>query len=260
MLLSAKKLYFGIAAVYLVLSVLLVKGATIGANSNSLKQAVSTDSGVGTGFLAYALLLSGSGNGSNQVSGVYQILLAVVVSLAFIWTFRQTLTSSTLPRIRDGFYRGMYPIIPVLLVLLVIGLQLIPMVLGTGLYSLVVSSGIASTLIERTFWGLAAGLLAAISVYLTISSLFAVYIAALPDVVPMQALRSARELVRFRRWIVLRKLLFLPAILTVVSMIIMIPLLLTLTGLASYVFFVLSILGLPVVHAYMYTLYRELLK
>ena len=53
--------------------------------------------------------------------------------------------------------------------------------------------------------------------------MFALYIVTLPDMTPMKALRSARELVRYRRWTVLRKVLFLPLMLLVVAAIIMVP-------------------------------------
>jgi uncharacterized membrane protein YoaK (UPF0700 family) len=92
------------------------------------------------------------------------------------------------------------------------------------------------------------------------SSLFALYIVTLPDMTPFKALRSARELVRHRRWTVLRKILFLPIILLVVAAIIMLPIIIWLTSLAQWVFFLLTMFALVAANAYMYTLYRELLN
>jgi hypothetical protein len=92
------------------------------------------------------------------------------------------------------------------------------------------------------------------------SSLFALYIVTLPDMTPMKALRSARELVRHRRWTVLRKILCLPLILLVAGAVIMLPIIIVLTPLAQWVFFLLTMLALVAAHAYMYTLYRELLN
>ena len=91
------------------------------------------------------------------------------------------------------------------------------------------------------------------------SSLFALYIVTLPNVTPMKALRSARQLVLHRRFLVLRKILFMPLALLVLGAIIMIPLIIFLTFAAEWIFFLLSMFVLTVVHAYMYTLYRELL-
>ncbi len=50
-------------------------------------------------------------------------------------------------------------------------------------------------------------LLAMLTLIYVKSSLFALYIVTLPDMTPMKALRSARELARYRRWTVLRKIL-----------------------------------------------------
>jgi phosphatidylglycerophosphate synthase len=76
---------------------------------------------------------------------------------------------------------------------------------------------------------------------------------------PMKALRSARELVMHRRWEVLRKLIFLPIALIIIATIIMIPLLLIATPVAVWIFFIMTVAGLVVIHSYVYALYRELL-
>ena len=89
----------------------------------------------------------------------------------------------------------MYPLIPFILVLLVCCLQLLPLIIGSSLYSLVVSNGIAVQPIEKFVWALLFASLALLSLYMITSSLFALYISTLPDMTPMKALRSARELV-----------------------------------------------------------------
>jgi uncharacterized membrane protein len=81
----------------------------------------------------------------------------------------------------------------------------------------------------------------------------------LPDMTPMKAIRSARGLVKSRRWLVLRKILFLPLVLFILAGVIMLPFLLAVASIASWVFFVLSICTLAIVNSYMYALYRELI-
>jgi hypothetical protein len=87
----------------------------------------------------------------------------------------------------------------------------------------------------------------------------ALYIVTLPDMTPMQALKAARALVRYRRWVVLRKVLFLPLALLLIGALIVIPFALYVTPVAPLVFFVLTIIALAVLHSYMYLLYRQLL-
>jgi sterol desaturase/sphingolipid hydroxylase (fatty acid hydroxylase superfamily) len=144
-------------------------------------------------------------------------------------------------------------------VLLVIGLQLIPLIIGSTLYSLVIGNAIAVTLLEKLFWLFVFIALACLSLYFLSSSVFAVYIVTLPDMTPIKALRSARELVKDRRLQVIRKVLWLPILLLLASSLIMLPIILWITALAQIVFFILSMLVLIVVHTYMYSLYRELL-
>jgi hypothetical protein len=150
--------------------------------------------------------------------------------------------------------------VPFVLVLLVIGLQLLPLVIGSAVYATVISNGIAVHAVERLFWLVIFLLLAAASLYLICSSLFALYIVTLPDMTPMKALRSARQLVRHRRLSILRKVLWLLLLLLIASAIIMLPIIVWLTPLAQWIFFLLTVFGLAAAHAYLYTLYRELLN
>ena len=91
------------------------------------------------------------------------------------------------------------------------------------------------------------------------ASLFALYIVTLPDMTPWKSLQSAKEIVHGRRGRVFLKLLFLPLALIVCAGVIMIPLSLLLTPIAPYVFFVLTIVAIGLVHSYMYAVYRELI-
>ena len=85
------------------------------------------------------------------------------------------------------------------------------------------------------------------------SSLFALYIVTLPDMTPLKALRSARQLVRYRRPLVFRKLLYLPVALLVIASVIMIPVIALIAPAAPWVLFVLAIGALITAHTYMYT-------
>jgi hypothetical protein len=258
-----KWIFGGIALVYAVLSLILVQGLAGGTDVTSLKNNLNHAFSGNLGSLAsalsvFAVLVGSSGNGSSQAAGGYQLSLAIVTSLAVIWALRQVLAGKTI-RIRDAYYRGMYPLIPFVLVLLIIGLQLLPFVIGSTLYSLVVTNGIAVNTLERIGWLLLFVATMAWSIYMISSSLFALYIVTLPDMTPLKAVRSARGLVKNRRWAIILRLIFLPVILLVIAAIIMVPVIIVLTVLAKWVFFLLTMLVLVVVHGYIYTLYRELL-
>jgi len=180
------------------------------------------------------------------------------MSLVIIWALRQVLAGHAI-RARDAFYKGTYPLIQFILVLLVIGLQLVPMLLGSWLYGAIINNGIAYTSFEKLIWLIVLILSVLISLYLISSSIFALYIVTLPDMTPLKALRSAKKLVKNRRWLALRKVLFLPLAILLLGAVVMIPLILILTAMAEWIFFALSLVTLLVAHSYMYSLYRELL-
>jgi hypothetical protein len=257
-------LFLGLVVVYGILDILLVRGFSGGVNVNSLKHQLSQSQGSKVGQLGLSfsvfinLLTSSSSSSTNSGSGAYQLFLGLIISLATIWMLRQTTAGEPI-RFRNAFYKGMYPLIPFILVLLVVLLQTVPFLIGGGLYDLVVTNGIAVHLAEELLWGLLFAVLTFISVYMLCSSLFALYIVTLPDMTPIKALRSARQLVRYRRLSVFRKLLYLPIALLVVASVIMIPVIAFLAPAAPWVLFVLAIAALVSSHAYMYTLYRELL-
>jgi hypothetical protein len=259
-----KGLFIGITLVYGLLNVLLAQGLSGGTDVSTLKNTLNQVftghlGGLASGLSIFVVLVGSAGNNSSPTAGAYQLFLALIASLAIIWALRQVLADARI-RIRDSYYRGMYPLIPFILVLMVVGLQLIPLLIGSSLYSLVTTNGIAVLFVEKLVWALLFAVLALLSLYMISSSVFALYIVTLPDMTPLKALRSARELVRYRRWTCLRKILALPFILLIVAAIIMLPIIIWLTPLAQYVFFLLTMFSLVGIHAYMYTLYRELLN
>jgi hypothetical protein len=258
------RLFLTVVAIYAVLNVAFVQGFQFAMGGvtdvkATLDELFSGGWGQFTnGLMIFALLLGSVGNTSDPTASLYQLILTVMVSLAMIWLLRQVYAGHKV-RARDGFYRGMTPLVSFILVLLVIVLQLIPIAVGLGLYTTVMSSGIAATAVEQLLWALLASLLALLSLYMVSSSLFALYIVTLPDMTPMRALRSARQLVAYRRWTVMRKVLFLPLALVVMAGAIVLPFILFVTPVAPWAFLLLTMFFIPVAHSYLYALYRAML-
>lgn len=255
------RLFAGIMLVYGLLNVLLVQsfaGTDVAQTKDSLGGLVEGKfSQVISSAMLFAYMASTSGNINSSVAGAYQLFLTVTTSLALVWALRQVYAQKKV-RIRDAFYRGMYPLVPFLLVVLLASIQLLPIVLGGYLYNLA-TEGIAASAIESLLWGVVFFFLALISLYMLSATIFALYVACLPDVEPGQALGSARELVEYRRWAVMRRVIFLPIFLLVLSGVVVIPLVYVAPVIAGIAFFVVSMTGLPIIHSYLYRLYRELL-
>jgi len=246
-----KLLFLGITAVYAALNIVLVQNVLTNRIIGSLENH-TINAGV-SGFFT----LLGSGSSSNG-QGSFQFILFVIASLATIWALRQV-SAGHEPGIKQTYYKGMYPLVPFMLVLLVIGVELLPLSLGAALYSIIISNDIAVNVIEKGFWALVFAGFAAVTLYLIASSLIAAYIVTLADMTPLKALRAARDLTRYRRWVVLRKILFLPLALLLIAAIIIVPVIIILPAIAQVTFFILSMLALTIGHSYLYTLYRELI-
>ncbi len=257
------KVFLGVVLIYGVLNATLVQGFNAAGNLEQTKDGLSQTFGgnwgeLGSSLAVFFYMLGSSGNTTNPTAGAYQFMLVFVVSLALIWLLRQAYAENKV-RMRDGFYEGMAPLVKFLLVAVVIFLQIIPMAVGLGLYTLAVGGQIATMFVEQILWAFFALVTAIISLYMVSSSVFALYIVTLPEMTPLKALRSARELSANRRWSVLRKFFFLPVALLVMAAVIGFPVILFATPLAAWIFFALAMLLLPVVHSYLYTLYRAML-
>jgi hypothetical protein len=59
---------------------------------------------------------------------------------------------------------------------------------------------------------------------------------------------------------VLGRIICLPLLLLLVAAVVMLPIIIVVAPLARWMFFLLSICALTVINAYMYTLYRELIR
>jgi hypothetical protein len=258
-----KGLFGGIVAVYGLLNILLVRSIVGSSDLQSIKTSLdSLSQGAGGKFLStlgsFGYLVATSGSGSAQAATAYQTLLLTICSLAFIWAFRQVLAEHVV-RIRDSFYLGMYPLIPFMLVFLFIGLQLLPLVVGVGFYQVVLANGIAISFWEKALCFITLVGLGYWSLRMITGSLFAAYIVTLPDMTPMRAIREGKRLVYGRRLLVWRKLIFLPVVLLLLAAAIEFPLILWLTPVAPWVFFLISMVALPIIHGYVYNQYREML-
>jgi hypothetical protein len=257
------KLFGGIILIYGVLNIILVRGLSGSSDLTTLKTNMDAVlHGFGgktleslTGF-GYLLTTSGSGNAAS--SGMYQAILLIICSLACIWALRQTLAKNG-ARIRDGFYLGMYPLVPFLLLVFLMMLQLLPALITTAVYQVITQNGIAVNGWEKalSITVLIAGLLW--SLRMLTATIISLYIVTLPEMTPLRAYRSAKKLVYKRRLLVWRKIIFLLVTLVLLAAVIEIPLILWATPVAEWTFFILSMVSLPIVHGYFYNLYRDML-
>lgn len=258
------RLFTVFTIIYLVLTLVLVKGLQQSLDIPGIKDSLSevqtgtTGKAITTASLL-GLVATSTGVSGQPNSGVYQTIIALVIILAVIWASRQILSGQKI-KARDAFYRGMYPLVPFVLVVTVVSLQLIPLGIAGWLYQVIIAGGIAVQAIEKAIWISFIVLLVLLSLYMVVSSSFALVIVTLPEMTPMRALRSARHLVLHRRGQILRRLAWFATVLILWVAILMIPIIIWLSVIAEWVFFVLSgfLVIVPVVFHYL--LYMELLN
>jgi hypothetical protein len=241
----------GIVLVYGLLNLFLAGGIVSNANS-----AVSNFQGsrFSDALSSFSSIVSG---GSGQTASMQSILL-VIESLVIIWALRHLFSGEKIG-VKQAYYHASGPLIQFIIIIFVIILQLLPITIGSVVLAVVLSSIIGNGLVEAIFT-FAFALLSFWSVYMVCSSIFALYIVTLPNMQPRAALKSAKNLVHFRRWFVLRRLLFLPLFIIVFMGFFLVPLILYAKFLVTPTFFILSMLTVLFTHTYLYSLYKGLLE
>jgi len=271
-LLAARKGFFiGVAAVYGVLQLVLVTGviSTGAADVRDLLREASSSAWdvVLSSLTLTTYVVTTTGQATTDQASVYQFVLLIIASLATIWSLRHVesvrhtkLGKNEKLRIRDPYYKGMAPLVPFVLVLFVIVLEFIPLMIGSWLYSVVLQGGIAVGVVEQILWAVFLSGFGVLTIYLVLSTIFALYIVTLPDMTPMKALRSARGLVLHRRWELIRKFIVFAVLAILALLVVMMPVAYLLPIVAPWIFYILTTIVLVLVHAYLYVIYRELLR
>ena len=208
-----------IILIYGLVYLVLVLGISSPGNVPSLKHEFSGVfhghlSSLFSGLSIYTYLVGSSTSSPSASGSTYQVFIMLIASLAIIWALRQYYLGAKI-RARDSYYKGLYPFVPFLLVLLFIIVELIPLLIGLFLYGTLFNGGIAVTGLEKVVSLIPIIGLVFLSFYWLASSLMALYIVTLPNMTPMKAIKSARGLVKGRRGLVLKKMIFLPVLLII---------------------------------------------
>jgi hypothetical protein len=252
----------GIVLVYLILNVVFASGiSNVSATFKNIKDNLNTGGGQALWHAAggFGSLIGSAGSSSSATGSSLQTALFIIESLVIIWALRHLLSGQKIS-IKQAYYRSMFPLIPFLLVIAVIIIQLLPASVGGSVLAVITNSALTNASAATAASIILLILLAGWSIYMVSASVFALYIVTLPEIEPRQALRSAKDLVKFRRWAVIRRVLFMPLFIVAVMAVIIIPLILYASVLVPAVFYILSMLTILFVHTYLYSLYRELLE
>lgn len=272
-----KKLFILLVLLYGTLSVVLVGIASqdtytqLGDTLREISGEVFTGN-MGEIAKASLLLVSGvTGAASQELTTPQQIYAAIIFLftwLTTVWLLRAILSGHK-PRLRDGLYNAGAPILPTFLVGLLLLVQLIPVALAAIGFQAASSTGVLDGGIEAMLFWTCASLLASLSLYWMTSTFIALVVITLPGMYPMQAIKTAGDLVIGRRIRILLRLLWLFFTLAVSWLMIMLPIVLFDTWLKGIqpaikwlpivpvALLIMSTLTLMWSASYVYLLYRK---
>ena len=267
-----RRVIFGIAGIYALLYIALVRGVGGGLDFAALKADITNsmnllikDGSVSnvTTVLGLVMTLAVNPTGGQELSVAatfYQAILLVIFVLAMIWALRQLHAGKSIS-VKDAYYKGMYPLVPFILIVCYISVQLIPLIFANIVLGVIRDSDtpVALTVAEQALWGIFWFLMMLATVYMVVGSLFALIIITLPDMTPLKAMQGAYDLLRFRRLTVIRRLVVLLAVALLAMAIIMLPALLWAVRLASLLYVLWSVLVLTLVINFLFVMYRRML-
>lgn len=228
---SSRKTFIILAITYALITVLLV-----GIASQDLYQTMSTTLATTSGDLftgtfgelgkAGLLFLTSASGGLSQnlteSQQVYAGLILLMTWLTTVWLLRNIMAGHKV-KVRDGLYNAGSPIVSTFLIALVFIVQLLPVGLALVAYSAASATGLLAGGVEAMLFWVAFGLLTLLSLYWITSTFFALIIVTIPGVYPMQALKTANDLIIGRRIRILLRLVWLFIITGLVWVLVMIP-------------------------------------
>lgn len=274
------RLFTALLAVYVLLGAVFVGLSSQDSYSQLSQLLDETGGGLftdGWGAIGQAglLLFTGLSGGLSQeltdVQQVYSVLILLLTWLTSVWLLRGIVAGKQ-PKLRDGLYNAGSPIVATGMVMLVLLLQLLPAAVAV----VIASSAATTSVYENGFMAmivtLVAGLFVVMSAYWAVSTFFAMVIVTLPGMYPLQALRTAGDMVIGRRVRLLLRLVWM-AIVGIIAWTVIVLLLIiivrSLSGLLPWlgvipiVPVVMSVMSAAVVvwsAAYVYLLYRKVVE
>ncbi len=178
------------------------------------------------GLLLISTITTGGLSGeSSEAAVVFVVLIMLMIWLVTIFLLRHILAGHKI-KLRDALYNAMTPLISTLLIFVVVVVQCIPIFVLIIAYSAAVQTEFLSTPFYALVFFVFAVLMLLLSGYLLSSSIIAFLAVSAPGLYPMQALRTASELMMGRRARFIIRIIALILVLAIVWVIVMLPLIL----------------------------------
>ncbi len=173
-------------------------------------------------LLVSTVATGGLTKGMTEVQQTFAFFFGAVTILVTIYYLRHLLAGNH-PRIRDGLYNALTPLISTMLVLVLVFVHLIPVFIFTILYSTAVATNFLSQPLYAFLFWLLGSLLLLLSAYLLPGSILGVCASTVPGIYPMQAVNATTDLIQGRRTKFIIRVIFAFIFLAVLWVIVMLP-------------------------------------
>lgn len=183
---------------------------------------------IGVAAKAGLLLIStvttgGLSGGSSEAAAVFVVLIFLMIWLVTIFLLRHIMAGKKV-KFRDALYNSMTPLISSLIVFLVAVFQCIPIFIFIIALSAAVQTNFLATPFYALVFFIFSVLMFLLSGYLLSSSLMALTAVTAPGLYPINALRTAAELMQGRRIRLILRIIALILALAVMWVVVMLPL------------------------------------
>lgn len=252
--------FFCIMFIHAFFYALLVYGPTdfdLKGMQESIRLVLGGDTGsVSTTFALFGSLLGAQ----TQREGAMQFnfIIIFIVSLALVWIIR-SMHSNKPFNIRDGFYSGVAPAVPVLIILFIMVLQLLPFTLAAYIYTIGRTNSIFVSGIEDMLFFLITLACGLFSFYLMTPAVLSLYAVTLPNMYPLHTLRLTRKVVQFQRFLLFRRIIALPLMIAVFFGAALLLLLRFYPEGGIWFLHIFPVVTLPLTHIYLFKLYKSVL-
>ena len=227
------KLFFGFLIIIVAMNILFV-----GLMSEETYQTVQDSIDESSEVLQYGeigrlaksglLLIStvttgGLTKGMTEVQQVFAFFFGAVTILVTIYYLRHLMAGNH-PRLRDGLYNALTPLISTMLVLILVFIHMIPIFIFMIVYSTALATDFLSQPLYAFLFWLFGSLLLLLSAYLLPGSILAICATTVPGIYPMQAVNATTDLIQGRRTKFIIRVLFSIVFVAVIWVIVMLPL------------------------------------
>ena len=252
--------FFGAMLLQFAVYMLFVHGPT-DFNLTNVQETIKSFFGNDTHSAASTFALLGTVIGAQtQRSGAaaFNFVIYLSMSLAYIWMIR-ALSSKKPFRLRDAFYNGMTPVIPVIIILLTISVQLLPFTIASYIYTVGRTQGVFISGLEDLVFFLIALACGLLSFCWITPSVIAIYGVTLPNMYPLHTITLTRQIIKYRRLQVFRRVIALPIIIALLFFALLLLLLRLYPQGGIWFVQLFPIFVLPLIHIYLFKLYKALI-